>query len=188
MFCTSLTLYQEDILVSACTVFWERLEKSKLFAKPFCRRHASPIPARSTQEEKPDQLDQEKVHRWDTETAAAKQKAMLFCIFLQHPSQRLCTFYLFKRTPVVVGTRSLSSGLDPNEKSQGYLSNTNGDSRHTSNILDSSQSIKHSKWIHLALDTNQLTFEANISTSRNDYIFHFFGVAHKHRSLVSWSW
>jgi len=30
------------------------------------------------------------------------------------------------------GTRSLSSGLDPNEKSQGYLSNTNGDSRHTS--------------------------------------------------------
>ena len=180
MFCTSLTLYQEDILVFACTVFWERIEKSKLFAKHFCRRHASSIPARSTQEEKPDQLDQEKVHRWDTETAAAKQKAMLFCIFLQHPSQR--------GNLVVVGTRSLSSGLDPNEKSQGYLSNTNGDSRHTSNILDSSQSIKHSKWIHLALDTNQLTFEANISTSRNDYIFHFFGVAHKHRSLVSWSW
>ena len=142
MFCTSLTLYQEDILVFACTVFWERIEKSKLFAKHFCRRHASSIPARSTQEEKPDQLDQEKVHRWDTETAAAKQKAMLFCIFLQHPSQR--------GNLVVVGTRSLSSGLDPNEKSQGYLSNTNGDSRHTSNILDSSQSIKHSKWIHLA--------------------------------------
>ena len=34
--------------------------------KIVCRRHASPIPARSTQEEKPDQLDQEKVHRWES--------------------------------------------------------------------------------------------------------------------------
>jgi len=30
------------------------------------------------------------------------------------------------------GTRSLSSGLDPNEKPQGFISNTNGDSRQTS--------------------------------------------------------
>ena len=119
--------------------------------------------------------------------AAAKQKTMLFCIFLQHASKTLCTF-IFSKGNLVVGTRSLSSGLDPNEKSQGYLSNTNGDSRHTSKILDSSQPSKHSKWIHLSLDTNQLTFEANIWTSRNDYIFYFFGGAHKHRSLVSWSW
>ena len=89
---------------------------------------------------------------------------------------------------VVVGTRSLSSGLDPNEKSQGYLSNTNGDSRHTSNILDSSQPRTHSEMNTLALDTNQLTLEANIWTSRNDHIFYFFGVAHKHKLLVSWSW
>ena len=44
----------------------EKEKKSKLLAKPFCRRHASSIPARSTQEEKPDQLDQEKVHRWES--------------------------------------------------------------------------------------------------------------------------
>ena len=44
----------------------EKEKNSKLLAKPFCRRHASSIPARSTQEEKPDQLDQEKVHRWES--------------------------------------------------------------------------------------------------------------------------
>ena len=76
--------------------------------------------------------------------AAAKQNAMFFLIFLQHPSKTLCTF-IFSKGNLVVGTRSLSSGLDPNEKSQGYLSNTNGDSRHTSKILDSSQPSKHSK-------------------------------------------
>ena len=116
------------------------------------------------------------------------KKRYFFAFSCNTLAKDLVFFNFSKWNFVVVGTRSLSSGLDPNEKSQGYLSNTNGDSRHTSNILDSSQSIKHSKWIHLALDTNQLTFEANISTSRNDYIFHFFGVAHKHRSLVSWSW
>ena len=68
MFCTCLTLYQEDILDTGnCNLHALSSEKEKnqncFFAKHFCRRHAGPIPARSTQEEKPDQLDQEKVHR-----------------------------------------------------------------------------------------------------------------------------
>jgi len=52
------------------------------------------------------------------------------------------------------GTRSLSSGLDPNEKSQGYLSNTNGDSRHTS--LDRVRSVSEHRPENLNHPTSKL--------------------------------
>ena len=71
----------------------EKEKNSKLLAKPFCRRHASSIPARSTQEEKPDQLDQEKVHRWEssrkTKCYSTRQPNTLYFVTFQKETMLL---------------------------------------------------------------------------------------------------
>ena len=147
-FCTCFVLYQEDILVSAICMHCplRKKQKSKLFVADM------PAPYRRGRLKKRNLISSIK-KRFTGGRAAAKQNAILCNTLAKHFV--LCNFS--KGNHVVVGTRSLSSGLDPNEKSQGYLSNTNGDSRHTSNILDSSQQVNiPNEYICLLIQTSWL--------------------------------
>ena len=150
MFCTCLTLYQEDILDTGnCNLHALSSEKEKnqnCFLLIFFVADM-PAPYRRGRLKKRNLISSIK-KRFTGETLRQQpqnKKRCFFAFSCNTLAKDLVFFNFSKGNLVVVGTRSLSSGLDPNEKSQGYLSNTNGDSRHTSNILDSSQPSKHSK-------------------------------------------
>ena len=84
-------------LQSACTVFWERKEKSKLFAKPFVAD--MPAPYRRGRLKKRNLISSIK-KRFTGGRAAATQNAMFFFNFPATPQQQnTLYFYLFKRKP-----------------------------------------------------------------------------------------